>query len=234
MITISNSQLFKPELILKYIKQNGNELKLKKNEFIYHSGDPTEHIYVIETGEVFVLRMQDDGSENAIHYLKEDCLFGALTLFCGSKRHSTFAKSKTEVRLYRIERSIFEQKILSDNSYTIEWMRWLEIERQRHSSKLRDLLSYGKLGALASVLVRLSNSFGVETKSGIVIDTKLTNQELAMLASTSREVVNRYLKELTKEGVIDVNRKIITIKDIKRLRKIINCENCDINLCQIH
>ena len=66
MITISNSQLFKPELILKYIKQNGNELKLKKNEFIYHSGDPTEHIYVIETGEVFVLRMQDDGSENAI------------------------------------------------------------------------------------------------------------------------------------------------------------------------
>lgn len=234
MIFLSNSPTFKPQLIIDYIKKNGIEMHVNKNEFIFHSGDLTNYIYVIESGEVLVLRIQDDGSENAIHFLNNDCIFGAVTLYCGPKRHTSFAKSKTEVVLHKIEKNKFEEKVLNDSQFTKEWMRWLEIERLRHSSKLRDMLMYGKMGALASVIVRLSNSFGVSTKKGIVIDTKLTNQELAMLAGTSREVVNRYLKELSKEGIIEVNRKIITVKHMKKLKHIINCENCDINLCQIY
>ena len=50
--------------------------------------------------------------------------------------------------------------------------------RKQHS-KFRDLLLYGKKGALYSTLIRLANSYGKETDGGILISVPLTNQELA-------------------------------------------------------
>src|SRR5699024_12278613 len=101
-------------------------MHVNKNEFIFHSGDLTEYIYVIESGEVLVLRIQDDGSENAIHFLKDDCIFGAVTLYCGPKQHTSFAKSKPEVVLHKIEKNKFEENVLNDSRSTEEWVRGLE------------------------------------------------------------------------------------------------------------
>ncbi len=40
-----------------------------------------------------------------------------------------------------------------------------------------------KKGALYSTLIRLANSYGVETEDGIFIDMPMTNQELANFAA---------------------------------------------------
>ena len=116
----------------------------------------------------------------------------------------------------------------------MEWLLWLDIiDRDRNSSKMRDMLLYGKQGALQSVLIRLTNLSGVEAEEGILIDTQLTNQELAGLCGTSREVINRMLSDLKKQEVIKVERKYITVLDINALRRNINCDRCTTIVCQI-
>ncbi|WP_213810264.1 helix-turn-helix domain-containing protein [Jeotgalicoccus sp. WY2] len=111
-------------------------------------------------------------------------------------------------------------------------MRWIEIDRQRAITKIRDSVIYGKLGALCSNLNRLSNSFGETVPEGIRITIKITNQELGLICGTSREVINRLLGDLKRQGVISVEQKIITIHDMDKLRHLINCENCHIDVCQ--
>ena len=227
------TQLFQPSLIIRFIKENGTNIKVKKNEYIYYTGDKTDCIYLLLSGEVFVCRMQPEGIELVTHFLNEDSIFGAVTLFCGPKTFSTFAQAKVDSELIRIEKHMFEEAIYAHSEFTKEWMKWVDIERSRHSTKMRDLFMFGKYGALASVLIRLTNSFGVKKSNGVLIDTRLTNQELAKLIGTSREVVNRHLREMRNDGILTIDKKKITILNLEELKRINNCENCDINVCQI-
>ena len=112
-------------------------------------------------------------------------------------------------------------------------MKWLSRQNEITQSKLRDLILKGKKGALYSTLVRLTNSYGINTDSGILIDHALTNQEIANFCGTSREVINRLLSDLRKVEVISVDKGMITIHDLNYLKSEINCENCPAYICTI-
>ncbi|GAB6992705.1 cAMP-activated global transcriptional regulator CRP [Salinicoccus sesuvii] len=187
---------------------------------------------VIE-GEVFISRMHEEGKELVTSLLVQDGIFGATSLFCGIKEHTTYARAKTDCVIQSFERESFEMKILSDQALMAEWMQWLDIDGSRQATKLRDLSMYGKSGALASILIRLCNSFGTKTGQGITITTQLTNQNLAAMCGTSREGINRMMTELKQEGILSIDRKQITVHDIIALKKQVNCENCSLDICQI-
>lgn len=228
-----NELTFKPESVVRLLKEKGKRMTLEKGEYVFHPGDPARYVYCLEEGEVFISRMQEDGREMITNYLSVDAVFGALTLHSLNKEHTTYAKVKKDCTLYKYEKKQFEQFIFTSENIKMEWLQWLDIDRDRNSSKMRDLLLYGKQGALQSVLIRLTNSFGVNVEDGILINTQLTNQELAGLCGTSREVVNRMLSDLKKQKVIKVERKYITVIDINVLRSNINCDRCTIDICQV-
>ena len=224
---------FKPEAIVKLLKEKGEKVNFQKGEYVFHPGDTARYVYCLDEGEIFISRMQEDGREMITNYLTDGAIFGALALHSVNKEHTTYAKVKKYCTLYKYEKRQFEQFIFTNEAIKMEWLLWLDIDRDRNSSKMRDMLLYGKQGALQSVLIRLTNSFGVEAEEGILIDTQLTNQELAGLCGTSREVINRMLSDLKKQEVIKVERKYITVLDINALRRNINCDRCTIDVCQV-
>ena len=230
---MTNKTIFYPDQLISQIEESGNRITFKKGEFIYHPGDPTAYIYTIKKGQVFISRMQAEGAELATNLLREKGIFGAVTLFCGPKAHTASAKAKTDITVYRLPQKEFEGLVLNNEDIKTEWMRWMEIDRQRAITKIRDSVMYGKLGALCSNLIRLSNSFGETVPEGTRITTKITNQELGLICGTSREVINRLLGDLKRQGIISVEQKIITIHDMDKLRHLINCENCHIDVCQV-
>ncbi|CAM4136827.1 hypothetical protein SAAL107622_00005 [Lacicoccus alkaliphilus] len=177
--------------------------------------------------------MQEDGKEMITNHLTGDGIFGALGIFTPAREHTTYAKVRCASVIYKFDKRQFDQFIMANDELKMEWMHWLDIERDRNASKLRDLFLYGKQGAMDSILIRLCNSFGVPVRDGVLIDTQLTNQELAGLCGTSREVVNRMLAGLKNDGIVKVERKYITVLDIQALRRNINCERCTLDVCQV-
>lgn len=227
------NNIFYPERLIEQIEAYGKVMHFKKDEYIYHPGDPTAYIYVVQEGQVFISRMQSEGMELVTNLIDVKGIFGAVTLFCGPKVHAATAKAKTDAVLIKLERKMFETLVLGDEDVKTEWMRWMEIDRQRTMTKMRDNVMYGKLGALCSNLIRLSNSFGEKKEAGTKLTIKITNQELGLMCGTSREVINRLLAELRKSGIVSVEQKIITIHNIDKLRHLINCEHCHIDICQV-
>lgn len=228
-----NNTIFYPDQLISLIETHGSKMSFHKGVYIYHPGDETTYIYTIKKGQVFISRMQPEGVELATNLISEKGIFGAVTLFCGPKVHATYAKAKVNTEIYKISRKRFETLILENEDIKTEWMHWVEIDRQRSITKMRDNIMYGKIGALCSTLIRLSNSFGEETAKGIVIKTKITNQEMGQMCGTSREVVNRLLRELIQQELITIENKVITIHNIEKLRHMINCEDCHIDVCQV-
>ena len=122
-----------------------------------------------------------------------------------------------------------------NGALTFEFFKWYSDHIRKIQSKQKDLLLNGKKGALYSTLIRLTNSYGVEHREGILIDIILTNQNLADFCACTRESINRMLSELKKQEIIsyDDSGKII-IHDIDFLRESNGCTNCPIEICNIN
>ena len=84
------------------------------------------------------------------------------------------------------------------------------------------ILSYKDAqGRVAYVLLRLYNGGVVEVEEQRAL-VRLTHQELANLAGTSRETVTRALKALEAEGVIETRPKEVFITDPQGLEEILH------------
>lgn len=72
------------------------------------------------------------------------------------------------------------------------------------------------LKRLAAKLWKLSRTYGVKTKEGVLIDLNLSIIYLADMFGTTRETVLRAISNLIKLGLIEYKKKII-VKDIDEL-----------------
>jgi len=70
---------------------------------------------------------------------------------------------------------------------------------------------------LVSTLIRLAESQGIQTNSGIEFQLPATHQELANQLGTVRELISRNLMRLQAEGLLDVDARRIVVKDMKGL-----------------
>jgi len=61
----------------------------------------------------------------------------------------------------------------------------------------------------------------VQTPEGLVIGRELTMQDLAAVVGSVREVVSRTMKTFEQDGVVEVRRKEILVRDIEALRRLL-------------
>lgn len=220
---------------LQELLQNVHHIrKIEKGTFLFQEGSSAHELFIILSGKIQVSKMVPDGRELTLRMASEGDLIGELTLFCSSESHMSNAKVVESGEVAVIYKRDMEQILGENQTIALEFMKWMSQEHRKTQTKFRDLVLNGKKGALYSTLIRLSNSYGVKGEvEGIVINTSLTNQELANFCGTSREVVNRLLSELRKNKIISIDKGIITIHDIDYLKTVIDCENCPLEICNI-
>lgn len=233
VICLVQAEYHEPISIINFITEEGKLETFDQNQYIFQAEDYAKAIYVIQSGNVVIHRVLEDGKEFSLKLLGPRNIFGALTLFCGTKKHTLFAKTKNKVSVYKMDIEVFENAIMNDNVLNYEWLLFIQNENEKHEYKLRDLYTLGKKGAIYSTLVRLSNTYGVQTDEGILLNIDMTNNELANFGGTTREGVNRIISELKSKDVISAKGKRIIIKDLNYLKTQINCENCPIHICKM-
>jgi CRP/FNR family transcriptional regulator len=207
--------------------------KVSKGQFLFQEGSLASELYMIIKGKVQVGKLIPDGRELTIRLCSAGEIVGELSLFSDNARHQQNAKMVEDGEVAIIFKKELEEKLANNSVLAMEFMKWITDHYRKSQAKFRDLLLNGKRGALFSTLIRLCNSYGVETPKGIKINLPLTNQELANFCGSSREVINRMLSDLKRDGIISYDKNLIVVHDIEYLRIEIGCENCGINICNI-
>ncbi|MDR2678155.1 MAG: Crp/Fnr family transcriptional regulator [Zoogloeaceae bacterium] len=72
---------------------------------------------------------------------------------------------------------------------------------------------------LNNLLLRLAERCGKETERGLMIDVRLTQDDLAALCSLSRQTINKEIRKLAEAGLIEKSYNTITLTDITRMRQ---------------
>lgn len=204
-------------LVRHFYEIPGKVVMLHDGEYLFHEGDTARYFYIVRS-----LRLASRGS-----------LIGELPLYEKDPVYIFNAVAQSAAEVYAIEFPVLQSYLEKKPALAINLLKIMGAHMRKQHSKFRDLLLYGKKGALYSTLIRLANSYGKETDGGILISVPLTNQELANYSATARESLNRMLSELRKNGIIEYRGHLIFIKDIDYLKDAIQCENCGREICNI-
>lgn len=210
----------------------GLEIVARSGTYLFHEGDFPENVFLIREGKVRLSKMTADGKEFSVHLKQKDELVGEVGLF-NDMSISVTAEVIEDAVLIKFERPVLEEIFRKNGEIAVAFMKWFARHTQSTQAKFRDLILCGKTGAFYSTLIRFSNSYGVKTDAGILIDVQLTNQDIANYIGTTRESINRMLNDLKKEEIISVDKGFITIKDMEFLKDYLHCGDCPVEICTI-
>lgn len=207
--------------------------KIEKGSFLFQEGSKADELFIIQSGILQISKIIPDGRELTLRMCTKGDLVGELNLFSPSSKFLLSARVIESGEVAVIKKDVLEEKLSQNLPLSIEFIQWMSQQYRKNQTKFRDLVLHGKKGALYSTLIRISNSYGIKTNKGILVDLPLTNQELANFCGTSREVVNRLLSDLRKTDIISIDKGTITIHDLDFLKREIDCEDCPVEICKV-
>jgi CRP/FNR family transcriptional regulator, cyclic AMP receptor protein len=188
---------------------------------IFQEGDNGEALYILVEGLVKLSKVDLGGYEKTLTLLKPPEFFGEMSLL-GSKTRSATAVALSQVKAYLLFADDFNKLMQTYPTITLNLTSTLA-QRLRGMDDEAQILSYKDAqGRVAFVLLRLYRSGVVEFNSKGFASVRLTHQDLANLAGTSRETVTRALKVLEETGVIETKPKEILITDIQGLEEVLH------------
>ncbi len=182
-----------------------------KNETILIEEDTNEFMYIILLGRVKVTSMTDEGKETVLAIHNEGDFFGEMSLIDGSTSPATVvATEKSLVAI--VSRNNFYSLLYSQRKI-LEKLLHIFCQRLRESWKKIHILSLKNAHErLKHLFITLSEDHGRETKDGVLLDIKLTHQDIADMAGLTRESVTRVIDRWKREGAISmVNKKKIRL-----------------------
>lgn len=179
---------------------------------IFQKGDPGNSMIAVVRGRVKICAHSSEGKELILNIIERGGLFGEIALFDGEPRTAD-AIALEDTDLLSLERARF-QPFLRENPDLALRLLAVVCKRFRETSEhLEDTLFREAPSRLARCLLRLSRAFGKTAAGGIMLDIKLSQQQLGNYVGVSRETVNKQLGEWQRDGLITLSSGIITLSN---------------------
>ncbi len=187
------------------------ERRFGPKDTIFTPGDPDDQLYFLLAGTVRLYKIYGDYKEATTALLKDGGVFGKLNLVEG-RWQDVFAEAVTESRVAGIQKASLKRAIKSDPAFALKLFSSLS-ERLRQSDEVIESLLHREVSTrLATLLINLAERFGENNGVGVLIDVRLTHQDLANMIASTREAVSKVMSEFQREGVIESrNRRIAVV-----------------------
>jgi CRP/FNR family transcriptional regulator/CRP/FNR family cyclic AMP-dependent transcriptional regulator len=213
------SELEEDELL--QIAEVVREQHYRKNVTIFHINAPGNALFILKNGLVKVTIEDQHGREIILRILYPTDFFGEMSLLDGMPRSATVTTQEPTDALI-VYREHFLSLIERSPKILLNVTATLSRRLRRMNDLIRSLAFYDVYGKVARVLLNLVAEKGRATEQGMVIDLRLTQQELAELAGMSRETMTRTLRDFQQAGVVRIESGIITILEIDMLQREMN------------
>lgn len=204
---------------LEKIAALGVRKKYKKGSIILLEEETGAALFVIVSGKVKIVRMDDDGREVILSILGESDFFGEMAILDGLTRSaSVVATSKSE--LFMIHRRDF-LKLLNDYPMVaIALLRELTGRLRKADSQIKSLSLKDAAGRVANVVLQLADEIGMFRKGRVEIDELPLQQDLANMAGTSRETISRMIHKFIKKGYLQMQGNKLIINDYESFKNL--------------
>jgi CRP-like cAMP-binding protein len=177
----------------------------RRGNVFYIPGDTGEVLFILKRGSVNLYRISAEGKKLILANVGPGTVFGEMSLL-GQGMHDTFAEAAGECMLCVMSRSDVERVLVSK---PLVALRFLEVLGRR----LSDVETRFETVAFKSATARVATEIlRAAAKDAGSVDG-LTHQDLADAVGSYRETVTRILNEFRRDGLIELDRLHLEIKD---------------------
>lgn len=187
------------------------ERHYERGDLIMLEGDTSAALYYVRSGLVKVFKTSPAGKEQVLHLIAAGHTFNDVPAFDGGPNPACAAAMEQSI-VYLIRRAVLRQLIRTRPEVAEAAVRSLA-EALRHLVTLVEDLSLRHVSARVAKILLDQEAASREEQQAY----HLTQQEMAALAGTAREVVGRSLKELEMAGAIQMRQGRAIVLNRERL-----------------
>lgn len=194
---------------------------LPKGDYLFHKGDPNDALLFVVSGTVQAVSSSYEGRELVFRDIRPNDVIGELTIVDGAPRSASI-RALVEAELLVIPRDAFLDVARADAEVGLALARLCAHKARRLSTWAEGVSFTDTGGRLIGLLVELADeSLDDTADAGVAsgkVKLKVTQQTLADRLGVTRESVNKALRTLEDERMVDLGRGSVTVLDLDELR----------------
>jgi len=189
-----------------------------KKDDIFSEGDAPEWFYIVSSGKVKITKLSHEGKEIILEVISPNDIFGGVAVL----RNITYpanAVAMEDTTVIKISRKNLMRIV--DRFPNLMHAIALQLgDRMKNSyDSLKNIALERVEARIAALLLKLSNKIGVKTNEGLLIDMRLTKQDVADMVGTTVETSIRTFSKFKKQGLVTDRDGKILIKNREELLK---------------
>jgi CRP/FNR family transcriptional regulator len=179
---------------------------------IFWEGDIETNLFFLQYGWLKVIKTTPDGREQILRFLGPGEIFNEIGVFAKRPNPAT-AMALEEAGIWLIPRHALEQVLFSHPHTALQIM-------ENMADRFIDLVALMADLSLRTVEARLAKYWIEQAKDGVIPRYRWsTLTELAAHLGTVPDVLSRAIRELTRAGIIEVDKQQIRILNPEELAK---------------
>lgn len=191
--------------------------RYRRNEVIFHEGDPGESLHVVVAGRVKITRESMEGDEAIVAIIGPGDTFGELVLLDGAVRSAT-ATAIEATETLTMTRAAFSSLVDASDPFRWQLLGGIAHRLRRLTDQLAEVHFLDLTGRLALQLTRLAEETAPGRETDIELRATLTQSDLAAMVGGTRQRVNQILGDFAAEGLVAHDGGRLIVRDLERLR----------------
>jgi CRP/FNR family transcriptional regulator len=197
---------------LKRIENQVLERSFAKGEILFLEGEPCDGLYVVKSGWVRIYKSSPEGREQVLLIARPGDSFNDVPVFDGGPNPAS-ASALESSTVYIIPKETL-LSLVADCPAALAIIKLLST-RLRHLTMVVEDLSFR---SIVSRLARMLLDMAV-AEGGPAPIPRLTQDEMAAIVGSVRDVIGRALRALERTGAIRIEGQRIFVEDPEKLRE---------------
>lgn len=193
------------------VRRKARSIRINAGENVFLQGDPHTGIWLIEEGIVRTFYAAPSGRQITLAYWTASHFVGGPEIFGGGE-HVWSADVTQNSRLLYLPASAIRGLIESQPSFALCIIEGLSARGKCYSALVQMLGTRSVVERLTQLLIILAENYGRRDQGRLIIERRLTHDQIASIVGSTRQWVTMTLDRLQKKGVISVARQMITIE----------------------
>ena len=207
-----------PQAVLADVGRRLRHRHFRRNEVIFHQGDPGDALHVITAGSVKIVLPSPEGEEAIIATLRAGDFFGELSLLDGEPRSAT-AVAVEPTETLSLPRNVFRELLDAHPELRDALFAALTQLLRRLTHHVEELHFLDLAGRLAARLAQLARQAQPRSDGPVELDWPYTQSDLAAMIGGTRQSVNRLLADLMADGLVRLEHERLVVTDVQALER---------------
>jgi CRP/FNR family transcriptional regulator len=203
------------EEIRVLIRQN-SDVRLRQGETFYAPWEQGGKLFILKKGQMRLYRTEG-ARELTLEMVEAGTVFGEMA-FTPHRLRESYARALQPCVIFVMERAKVERLIEEKPQVGIRIISLLSERLHYYETRMEDITLKEVPARLASLILFLVESEGVQIPGEIRIPTRYSHEHLGTMVGANREAVTRAFGRLQDEGALQIRRRLIYVDDVEALQ----------------